>query len=519
MLRSFRLFVPILFLASAIPVFAQPSQTVTVASKQFTESRILAEIMAQLIEARTGMTVERRMGLGGTMVVFTALREGEADIYPEYTGTGWSVVLKKEERAPDPLKTYLTVKREFEEKYGITWLDPFGFSNSYAVAIREPVAERLGISRISDLNDHAAELSAGWSIEFLNREDGVPGLRSHYGLRLAESRGMEHGLAYEAVRSGEIDLIDAYTTDGKLLKYPLRILEDDKKFFPPYECAPLIRLETLDRHPELKPVLNELAFRIPAETMQKLNYEVEEKDRPFAEVAREFLVDQGLLKTDAPLKTGESIGGGTLSEFIVARVPVTLRLIGEHLFLTGMAVFLAIIISVPLGIYLTRNERLSATVIGATGVIQTIPSLALLAFMIPIPGFGLSMRSAIAALFLYALLPIVRNTYTGIREVDPDLIEAAVGMGLRPRQILRHVQLPLAVPTIMAGIRTAAVISVGVATLAAFIGAGGLGEPILTGLQLNEPRLIMAGAIPAALLALSVDGALGILERALSPLR
>ncbi|MCO6509546.1 MAG: ABC transporter permease [Aridibacter famidurans] len=204
---------------------------------------------------------------------------------------------------------------------------------------------------------------------------------------------------------------------------------------------------------------------------------------------------------------------------MVARIPVTIRLIGEHLFLTGVAVALAILIAVPLGIYLTRNERFSGLVIGTTGVIQTIPSLALLAFMIPIPGFGLSMRSAIAALFLYALLPIVRNTFTGIKEVDADLIEAAEGMGLKENQILRHVQLPLAIPTIMAGVRTAAVISVGVATLAAFIGAGGLGEPILTGLQLNEPRLILAGAIPAALLALSVDGLLGLADRLLAPSR
>ncbi|MCO6509410.1 MAG: hypothetical protein J5I65_01330, partial [Aridibacter famidurans] len=345
----------VLFLLSAAALFSQQSGTVTVASKAFTESRLLAEIMAQLIEARTDLTVERRMGLGGTMVVFTALQEGEADIYPDYTGTGWSIVLKREEKAPDPLRTFLTVKREYERRFNITWLDPFGFSNSYAVAVREPVAERLGITRISDLNEHAGELTAGWSLEFLNREDGLPGLRSHYGLRLADSRGMEHGLAYEAIRSGEIDLIDAYTTDGKLLKYPLRLLEDDKNFFPPYECAPLIRQETLERHPELKKVLDELAFRIPAERMQKLNYEVEEAGRPFADVARTFLVEEGLLKADSPEAAGESIGGGTLGGFIVARIPVTIRLIGEHLFLTGVAVALAILIAVPLGIYLTRN--------------------------------------------------------------------------------------------------------------------------------------------------------------------
>lgn len=500
-------------------VFPQTDKTITIASKTFTESRLLAEVMAQLIEARTDLKVERRMGLGGTMVVFEALENGGIDVYPDYTGTGWSIVLKKEERAPDPLKTYLTVKNEYERKFGITWLEPFGFSNSYAVAIREPVAEKLGIETISDLKSHASELTAGWSFEFLNREDGLPGLRSHYGLKLSNARGMEHGLAYRAISTGKIDLTDAYTTDGKLLKYNLRILKDDKNFFPPYDCAPLVRLSTLEKHPELKNVLNELAFRIPAGKMQELNYEVEEQGRPFSVVANSFLTDEGLLSEGSTPVEGTSIGAGSLGEFVVERIPVTIKLIGEHLMLTAIAVLLAIVVAVPLGIYLTRNERLSGIVIGATGVIQTIPSLALLAFMIPIPGFGLSARSAIAALFLYALLPIIRNTVTGIREVDVELVDAAEGMGLRDVQILRYVQLPLAVPTIMAGVRTAAVISVGVATLAAFIGAGGLGEPILTGLELNEPRLIMAGAIPAALLALAVDGLLGLLDRWLSPAR
>ena len=189
----------------------------------------------------------------------------------------------------------------------------------------------------------------------------------------------------------------------------------------------------------------------------------------------------------------------------------------QHLQLSGLAVLLAILLAVPLGIAASRLPLLRRLSLGAAGVIQTVPSLALLAFMIPLPGLGLGARSAIAALVLYAVLPILRNTYTGIVEVDPDLLEAAEGMGLRPRQILTRVQLPLAVRTIMAGVRTAAVISVGVATLAAFIGAGGLGEPIVTGLELNDTDLILSGAAPAALLAVLVDLALGLLERALAP--
>jgi osmoprotectant transport system permease protein len=180
---------------------------------------------------------------------------------------------------------------------------------------------------------------------------------------------------------------------------------------------------------------------------------------------------------------------------------------------------LAIFLAVPVGIVLTRWTALAQPVMGAAGVIQTIPSLALLAFMIPIPGLGLGARSAIAALFVYALLPILRNTYTGIREIDPNLIEAAKGMGLHDRQILLRIELPLATRTIMAGIRTSAVISIGIATLAAFIGAGGLGDPIVTGLQLNDSRLILAGAIPAAVLAVIMDFLLGRVETVLAPSR
>jgi len=496
-----------------VTLAAGATEPIVVASKNFTENRLLGEIMAQLIEARTELEVTRKINLGGTMVVFGALEVGEVDLYPDYTGTGWSIVLKREERAPDPLKTYITVKRAYEQRFGVTWLAPFGFSNSYAVAMREDLAERLDVTRVSQLAEHGDDLTVGWSLEFMNREDGWPGLSEHYGLEIAGVRSMEHGLAYQAILSEQIDVTDAYTTDGKLLRFPLRLLEDDLGFFPPYDCAPIIRTEVLDAHPELGPLLEELAYRLDNDRMQQLNYAVEEENRPFEAVAHDFLVEEGLMTdTGKQFTTTDS-----LLDFIAARGPITLKLAGEHLFMTGIAVLLAILIAVPLGILLTRFERATPTVMGLTGIIQTIPSLAMLAFMISIPFLGLGIQSAILALFLYALLPLVRNTYTGIREVDAGLIEAATGMGLRDREILRLVQLPLAIPTIMAGLRTATVISVGVATLAAFIGAGGLGEPIAEGLYLNDTRLIMAGAVPAAALALIVDAMLGLVERRLTP--
>ena len=493
-------------------------QPVVVGSKMHTENRLLGEILAQLIETHTPIPVERRLNLGGTAVVFSALQSGEVDVYPEYTGTGWSVQLGVTEQVRDPLRTYLHVAGEFERRWDLRWLQPFGFENSYELAMSGPAAERTGIRSISDLLEHQNELRAGLSHEFLNREDGYPGLAATYGLEFPNLNGMEHGLAYEAIISGRVDVVDTWTTDGKLLEYELRILEDDLNFFPPYDAAPLIRNETLGRYPELEEVLSLLAFRIDNRRMQALNYRVEEQGGEYAEVAREFLVSEGLL--DAPARSrfeSSNQGDGGFLGFLWSRKGDTLDYALDHIALTAIAVALAVLLSVPLGILLTRWEPLAPPVIGAIGVIQTIPSLALLAFMIPFPFLGLGARSAIMALFLYALLPIVRNTYTGIREVDLDLLEAGRGMGLNQSQILFKVELPLAMRTIMAGVRTATVISIGVATLAAFIGAGGLGDPIVTGLQLNDTYLILSGALPAAFLALLVDYLLGRVERHLIP--
>ena len=505
---------------AAVPLAGEPlaaQEPVVVGSKAFTEGRVLAEVLAQLIEARTEVPVERRTNVGGTMLVHAALVAGEIDLYAEYTGTGWSSVLKREETPRDPLRTFLLVKREYEKRFGVTWLEPFGFSNSYAVAMLETTAAELGVTRISDLAAHGGRLRAGWSHEFLNREDGFQGLAAAYGLAIADNRGMEHGLAYQAIRSGRVDLTDAYTTDGMLLRFPVRLLEDDRRFFPPYDCAPVVRLAALERHPELREVLGELAYTLPARRMQRLNYAVEEEGRSYAEAARSFLEEEGLLAGDEPRRGGMARRDAGFAAFMVARLPATAALTLRHLWLTAVAVVLAILVAVPAGIALTRRQALAGPVLGAAGVLQTIPSLALLAFMIPLPGLGLGARSAVVALFLYALLPILRNTYAGIREVDADAVEAARGMGLYDRQILWRIELPLAMRTIMAGVRTSAVISIGVATLAAFIGAGGLGDPIITGLQLNDARLILSGAIPAALLAVVVDFVLGRVERALAP--
>jgi len=507
----------LVFVWQAPPAAQTQGGRLVIGSKNFTESRVLGEIMALLIEAHTDIEVEHRSGLGGTLVCFTAIERGEIDLYPEYTGTAWSIILKQTDRIDDRLRTFLHVQSRFRERYDLEWLPPFGLNNSYALAMREEQAEALGVRDISDLIPHAASLRAGFSIEFVNREDGWLGLGPFYGLAFGQVRPMEHGLAYEAIDSGAIDLIDAYTTDGKLLRYPLRVLEDDRGFFPPYNAAPMIRGEALRAHPGLGPLLERLAFRIPDRVMIGLNHTVEERGRDFRDVAREFLVHEDLIDADDRFDVDHGAGPPTFVSFMAGRWDDTLRLGWRHLQLSLAAVLLAVLVAVPLGIAVARSRIAERLALGAAGAVQTIPSLALLAFMIAIPGLGLSVRSAIVALFLYAVLPILRNTHTGLRSISPELLDAAVGIGLTPRQILLRVQLPLATRTIMAGVRTATVISIGVATLAAFIGAGGLGEPIVTGLYLNDTRLILSGAVPAAILALLADALLGRLEVWLTP--
>lgn len=487
--------------------FAQSDRFI-VGSKNFTESRILGELIAQTVAAHTDLEVEHTANLGGSLVCWSALEAAQIDAYPEYTGTAWAVVLKQPGKLTDPLRTYLEVQRLCRERFDVEWLAPLGFENAYALVMSESRAAELGVQRISDLKSVAAGLRAGFSVEYLNRADGWPGLRDHYDLDFGAVRGMEHALTYDALAAGEIDVLDAYTTDAKLMRYPLRVLVDDEHFYPPYHAAPVVRGDILRDHPELSTALERLAYAIDEPQMVRMNHAVEVDGVSFEQVAHEFLVESQILSdaTPAPRSRGTRLSPMEL-----------LRLTGEHMMLTWIAVLLAALIAIPGGIWLARRRSAERFALGFASALQTIPSLALLAFLIAVPGFGLSTRSAVFALTLYALLPILRNTHTGLAGVAPELIDAARGMGLTERQILVRVQLPLATRTILAGVRTATVISIGVATLAAFIGAGGLGEPILTGLYLNDVPLILSGAIPAALLALIADKSLGSLERRLTP--
>lgn len=483
-----------------------------IASKNFEESRLLAELFARVIESRTGLSVERRMNLAGTQVCLDALRSGAVDLYPEYTGTGLVSILGQPSRT-DRAEVLAVVRGEFLRRWDLVWLAPLGFENSFELAVRREVAERFGITTISDLVAHAGELRAGFGPEFIERDDGYPGLGRLYGLRFGEARSLQHALKYEAAGNGKVDVIDVYTTDGRIAKYDLRVLDDDRSFFPPYEAAPLVRAATLRAHPEVGAALNLLTGVLDEESMRGWNLRLQEEGASVEEVAEAALEAIGL--TDASHAPLRSARPTSLLPYMWAQRADLLRRIGEHLGMVVVSLLLAIVVAVPLGVGLERRRGWAEGVIRGTGVLQTVPSIALLAFMIPMLGVGAA--PAVAALFLYSLYPIVQSSYTGVREVDPAAVDAAWALGMTRGQILRRIRLPLALPIIVSGIRTAAVINVGTATLAAFIGAGGLGEPIVSGLQMSNTVVILSGAIPAALLALLVDALLGICARTLRP--
>ncbi len=492
---------------------APDPKPVVVASKPFGESYILAEMFAQLLEAR-GIEVDRRPGLGATEIAFGAIRTGAADVYPEYTGTGLLAILG-ERPGSDPREVFDRVSREFRRRWNVRWLPPLGFENTYAIAVRRETAERYGLAILSDLTRAGGTLRAGLTPDFIGRADGLPGLTRAYGVRFAEVRALLPAVKYQALAAGEVDLIDGYSTDGLIARYDLVVLRDDQHFFPPYQAAALVSGELAERQPAAIAALTELSGRIDEITMRRLNQRLEVDREPVGRIAGDGLARLGLIAAPAAEAAAERRQGEGLLSYLWERRTELLALARRHLLLVVLSLAAAVAAAVPLGLALERLSRGAEVVVRAAGVLQTLPGIALLAFMIPLLGIGV--LPAVVALFLYSLYPILRNTYTGVRDAAPDAVAAGRALGMMPRQILGHIRLPLAAPVVMAGIRTAAVINVGTATLAAFIGAGGLGDPIAAGLALSDTRMILSGAFPAALLALGVDGVLGVVERAVRP--
>lgn len=497
---------------------SRSERRVVVASKPFGESYLLAEMFAQLLESH-GFRVDRKPGLGATEIAFGALRTSTIDVYPEYTGTGLVAILHDtlaDSIASDSRAVFAHVAQRFQNEYRTRWLPPLGFQNTYAIAVTRATARRYQLRTLSDLARESPHLTAGFTADFIGRNDGLVGLSRVYGLRPRAVRPLAPAVKYQALASGAVDVIDGYSTDGLLARYDLVTLIDDKHFFPPYEAAALVSPEFERSSPPGIATLTLLSGRLDEITMRRLNRRVEVDGQDLASVARDELRALGLVGGSvSTARSQPATQSGSYLEYLWNRRSAILSLTLRHLMLVAIALLAAIIVAVPVGVSLERARRVAEPTIGALGVLQTIPSIALLAFMIPLLGVGIT--PALVALWLYALYPIARGTYTGVRDADPDAVAAAAALGTTPAQRLMWVRLPLAAPVIMAGIRTAAVITVGAATLAAFIGAGGLGEPIVAGLALADTRMILSGALPAAILALAVDGILGIVERLVTP--
>jgi osmoprotectant transport system permease protein len=462
---------------------------IAIGSKKFTESYVLGEIAKRTLND-AGIPAEHRQGMGGTIILWQALRGSQIDAYPEYTGTIAQEILKTDR------KLSLNEIRDALAEFDVGATEPLGFNNTYALVMRRREAERLGLHTISDLRNHP-ELKIGLTHEFLDRQDGWQPLRTRYALPQQNVIGIDHALGYAALKNGSIDVKDAYSTDAKIAEYDLVTLEDDLQFFPRYDALFLYRLSlpapTITALHKLEGMLDETG-------MIRLNAEAE-RTRNYTRAANLYF--QG--STDSTTTAGES--------FWHKLTRWTLR----HLELAGFSLLLAVIVGVPLGIIASRGGPIGQAILGFASVVQTIPSLALLALLVPLPFFGISVRTAIAALFLYGLLPIVRNTASGLQDIPRALRESAIALGLSPMARLWQIHLPMASRSILAGIKTSAVINIGTATLAALIGAGGLGEPILSGLNLNDHATILQGAIPAALLALLVQWGFDLLDRVLIP--
>lgn len=480
--------------------FAQAKPTIKVGSKSFTESVILGDMLMHLAQT-AGANAEHQSELGGTQVLWQALLKGDIDMYVEYTGTIREELLSQVIQAGTPIHSEVDMREELAKMH-VVMSERIGFNNTYALGMRDALATNLNVAKISDLRDHP-DLRLGLSDEFMERKDGWNQLKTKYRLPHERVRTMDHNLAYRGIVHDAIQVTDLYSTDAEIESYKLRVLEDDLGYFPTYFAMVLYREDLKQRAPDVVKSILRLENAIDSKTMSGLTSKVRLDRELETNVAANFLNER--------FQCGAETQSTTWSSELMRIGYRLLKTTFEHLFLVVVSLSLAIVVAIPLGIYAARSARFGQYVLGVIGVIQTLPSMALLVFMIPL--FGLGAIPAIAALFFYSLLPIVRNTFAGITQIPLATIESAQVLGLGSRARLRLVELPLAMPSILAGIKTAAVINVGTATIGALIGAGGYGAPILTGIRLYSIPLILQGAIPAAVLALVVQYGFGRLEK------
>lgn len=474
---------------------------IRIGSKSSIENVILGEMLTLLAD-EAGADARHQSALGGTQIVFAALKKGDIDVYVEYTGTLSQEVLKGQRvRNDDDIRAALA-------KMDLVMSQPLGFNNTYALGMKAEIAEKMGVNSISDLAKAAkhpdgTKLKFGFSDEFLKRGDGWPAVKVLYQFEDIPT-GLDHSLAYRGLAAGTLHVTDLYSTDPEIAKYKLRVLEDDLACFPEYHAVILYRTDLKERAPQALKNILLLEGTIDNGAMMEMNTRVRidhDRDR---NVAGDFLRNELQIETDS---------GEEKKWVLIGRD--FLRNTTRHLLLVFCSLSAAVVVALPLGIWAFKYPQVTHGILGIIGIIQTIPSMAVLVFMVPILGLGV--KPAIMALFLYSLLPIVRNTYAGLNEIPGNLKESAIVLGLSRQARLYLVELPLASRSILAGIKTAAVINVGTATIGGLIGAGGYGEPILTGIRLADVSLLLQGAVPAALLAVVVQGLFELLERVVVP--
>ncbi len=484
-----------------------PPPDVRVGSKEFTEGIILGEFVTLLAE-QAGVEAKHKEAMGGTRVVFNALLAGTIDAYPEYNGTLIGQLLAELKLENDQQLREALLQRR------IKMTEPLGFENSFAIGMKREDAQRLGIETIEDLQRYP-DLRMGFTDTFVERPDGWPAIKAGYSLPQQDVRAVKHELAYKLLDAGDLDVVDFYTTDAEIQKYDLQIIEDNRSVFPEYQAFIIYRQELEQTYPEVVRKWRSFANgslpgiqRLNQTLMQGINHQVVEDHKPERLVAATFL--------------------GSAAE-LSSRTQRVLVRTAEHLVLVGVAMTLGVIVAIPLGYAAAKNPTTSQAIFGVVGIIQTIPSLALLALMIPFlaPVLNLSETlkdridpsypPAIAALFLYSMLPIVRNTYTGLKGISVPVQESAEALGLSPLKRLWKVELPLASPSILAGIKTSTVLIIGFATLGVLIGAGGYGQPILKGIRLDRIDLLLEGTLPAAGMAIFVQLAFDQAEKLIVP--
>lgn len=495
---SFRLFICFLFvnflllfhINTQASTKSNNTDIIKVGGKVFTEQNILVDLIKIYLEDK-GYKVQTQKNLGGTFVAYEALKNGNLDIYVEYSGTSYHSIFKQNKILSED-KTYLWLKEKFKQE-SIYLFKSLGFSNSYALI----TPKDKNYQTINDLKDQSRELSIGFEHELLSRPDGYYNLVKAYELKFKNPKTMNVGLMYEALKNNQLDVGIGYVTDGRNKAYGMKILTDTLDFFPKYNASIMAKTSVLQKHANLESVLMALTGQINDDEMTQMNYEVDALKRSSNVVAKNFLFKKGLIAYSSS-KAEQAFLGLKHHELRLVKNKLL-----EHIQISLFALGVSILLGFALGILAFEFKSLKSVVFTLVNLIQTIPSLALFGFLIPFMGIGF--WPAMVALILYSILPLVHNVYIGISEIDKDIIESCQAIGMTDLEILLQVRIPMAMPTLGAGLRTCTVIIIGTATIAAFIGAGGLGELIFQGISSLNHRMILLGAVPAALLALVAD--------------